>query len=151
MAATDFETEAQAIAGRFASGLVTPPAGYANIRYSTANAPGAIGPTPAVIVSVSEGDFDHTSGGGLRQGRRSWWVRFYFDQTSDLERTEPALRKWLSVLVYQLRGAVQLGGIVDEAHIVNWKVGVLAYGGVDYTGIELAVHTATSEGWAAVS
>lgn len=147
----DFDAIAAAIAARFVSGALTAPTGYATIRSSTANPPGAIGPTPAVVVSADQGEFTG-AGNGLRVGSQSWFVRFYFDQTSDLERTEPALRKWLNVLQYQLRGATQLTTpLVDRAYIGAWKIGILAYGGVDYAGIELTVYTATSEGWAAVA
>lgn len=154
MSTASFETIAQAIATRFTAGSITavnggPPAGFANVRSSVANPPGAIGPTPAVVTSIDSGEF--RTGESTRTGAQSWFVRFYFDQTSDLERTEPALRKWLDVLIYQLKGAVQLAGLVDLCVIRSWRVGVLAYGGVDYTGIELIVHTATSEGWVATS
>ena len=149
MATANYETIAAAIAARFAAAQVTPPAGLSNIRSSTANAPGAIGPTPAVIVSIDQGEF--VTGNTTRTGMQNWYVRLYFDQTSDLERTEPALRKWLTVLIDQLKVSVQLGGIVDRAIIATWKVGILAYGGVDYTGLEFTVQTATSEGWVATA
>jgi len=149
VATADYEAIAVALAARFAAAALTPPAGYATVRSSTANAPGAIGPTPAVVVSLDQGEF--VTGNSTRKGAQSWFVRFYFDQTSDLERTEPALRKWATVLRDQLKGAAQLVGIIDLAVIASFRLGILAYGGVDYTGIELTVHTATSEGWAATS
>lgn len=149
MATSSYETIAAAIAARFVAAQVTPPAGYANIRSSTANAPGAIGPTPAVIVSLDQ--FQFTTGNTLRVGAVNWRVRFYFDQTSDLERTEPAIRKWVDVLIGQLKTSAQLAGLVDRAVIDGGRVGILAYGGVDYTGCELNVSTATSEGWVATS
>lgn len=149
MATASYEAIAAAIAGRFLAAQVTPPAGYANIRSSTANAPGAIGPTPAVVVSLNE--FSFVTGNTTRVGAVSWYVRFYFDQTSDLERTEPAIRKWVDVLIGQLKASVQLAGLVDRAVIDGGKVGILPYGGVDYTGVELQVSTATSEGWAATA
>lgn len=149
MATADYDAIAAAIAARFAAGALTAPTGYATIRSSTANPPGAIGPTPAVVVSIDQGQF--VTGNSTRTGAQSWFVRFYFDQTSDLERTEPALRKWLTVLRDQLKGATQLAGLVDLAVIQSFRVGILAYGGVDYTGIELTVHTATSEGWVATA
>ena len=149
MATADYDTIATAIAARFAAAALTAPAGYATVRSSTANPPGAIGPTPAVVVSIDQGEF--VTGNTTRTGAQSWFVRFYFDQTSDLERTEPALRKWLTVLRDQLKAATQLAGIVDLAVLHSFKVGILAYGGVDYTGLELVIHTATSEGWVATA
>lgn len=151
MATANFDTIAAAIAARFAAAALTAPAGYATIRSSTANPPGAIGPTPAVVVTMNTDDSADQVGNGLRVAVQSWHVRFYFDQTSDLERTEPALRKWHSVLYSQLKGAVQLAGLVDWCRIMEAKLGILAYGGVDYTGIEFTVHTATSEAWAATA
>ena len=149
MATASYEAIAAAIAGRFLAAQVTPPAGYANIRSSTANAPGAIGPTPAVVVSLDS--FELETGNSTRVGAQAFYVRFYFDQTSDLERSEPAIRKWVDVLIGQLKASVQLAGLVDRAVISAGKVGILAYGGVDYTGAELTVHTATSEGWVATA
>jgi hypothetical protein len=149
VATASYEAIAAAIAGRFLAAQVTPPAGYANIRSSTANAPGAIGPTPAVVVSLDSFEFE--TGNSTRVGAQAFFVRFYFDQTSDLERTEPAIRKWVDVLIGQLKASVQLAGLVDRAVISAGKVGILAYGGVDYTGCELTVHTATSEGWVATA
>jgi len=149
VATADYDTIAAAIAARFLAASLTPPAGLATVRSSTANAPGAIGPTPAVVVSIDSGEFE--TGNTTRTGQQSWFVRFYLDQTSDLERSEPALRKWLTVLRDQLKASVQLAGIVDRAVIFSFKVGVLAYGGLDYSGIELVIHTATSEGWVATA
>jgi hypothetical protein len=147
--ALDIDGIATAIAARYAAGQLTAPSGYATIRSSTANPPGAIGPTPAVVVSSDRGDFDHGSANGSRLGEQAWWVRFYFDQTSDLERTEPALRKWLAVLIYQHLAGITLGSLVVVTRLVSWRIGILAYGGMEYAGIELSVHTATSEAWAA--
>ena len=149
MTTASYDTIATALAARFAAAALTAPVGYATVRSSTANPPGAIGPTPAVVVSVASGEFE--TGNTTRIGQQSWFVRFYFDQTSDLERTEPALRKWMDVLRDQLKGSVQLAGIVDRAVIASWRLGILVYGGVDYTGLELTVYTATSEGWVATA
>jgi hypothetical protein len=151
MATSPIDTQAAAIAARFASGALTAPVGYATIRSSTANPPGAIGPTPAVVVTINDGTYDHRHGGQGRTAQYDWFVRFYLDQTSDIERAEVALRKWMDVFQFQMRGAVQLGGTVDECHIDSFRVGVLSYGGLDYAGIEMVVHTATSEPWAAVA
>lgn len=147
--ALDLEGIAAAIATRYAAAQLTAPVGYATIRSSTANAPGAIGPTPAVVVSANEGEF--VTGNGTRQGAQSWFVRFYFDQTSDLERTEPALRKWLAVLIDQLKAAVTLTGLVVTARVSMYRLGILRYGELDYSGIELTVHTVTTESWAATA
>jgi hypothetical protein len=147
--ALDFDAQAGAIAARFLAGALTAPTGYATIRSSTANPPGMIGPTPCVITTISDGSF--VTGNGSRQGEADWHVRFYLDQTSDLERSEVALRKWLGVLVDQLKASAQLGGSVQLALVRGFKVGILTYAGIDYAGIELEVRTTTTEGWTATA
>jgi hypothetical protein len=147
--ALDFDAIGTAIAGRFLAAQLTAPTGYATIRSSTANPPGMIGPTPCVITTIADGTFE--TGNGSRQGEQDWHVRFYLDQTSDLERSEVALRKWLGVLVDQLKASAQLGGSVQLALIRSFKVGILAYAGIDYAGIEFAVRTTTTEGWSATA
>lgn len=150
MTTASFDAIADALAARFASGQVTPPAGYANIRSSTADAPNAIGPTPCVVVS-----FDQTvyvTSNSTRKGAANWFVRFYLDQTGDLERSTTALRKWADALRDQLKGAVQLTTpLVDRAVIESLRLSILTYGGVSYAGIEIAVQTVTTEGWVATA
>lgn len=147
--ALDFDGIANALAARFLAAQLTAPTGYATIRSSTANPPGAIGPTPCVIVTIAEGGFE--TGQGTRTGSQSWFVRFYFDQTGDLERAEVGLRKWLGVLVNQLLTTTQLGGLVVVARIMSWRVGVLTYAVTDHSGIEMTVETETSEPWSATA
>jgi hypothetical protein len=82
-------------------------------------------------------------------------VRFYYNQLSDLERDYVALRKWLDILSDQLRASVQLGGLtwssgtrqgeVTRAKVDGWKIGILTYANVKYTGIELAVSILVNE------
>jgi hypothetical protein len=62
-----------------------------------------------------------------------------------------ALRKWLTVLVDQLRLAAQLAGIVTQAKVMTWKVGVLSYANINYSGIELGVSINVNEPWSPVS
>lgn len=147
----DVDAIATALAGRFASGAVTPPAGYGNVRSSTADLPNQISATPAVLVFADSGVF--ATGNGTRTGESTYTVRFYFAPTLDGTREQAALRKWATVLVDQLRGAVQLGGLagVTRATVDAWSIGILRYGTVDYAGIELGVTVGTSEAWAAVA
>jgi hypothetical protein len=130
--------------------------GYATIRNSTANPPAQITTTPTVIVTANGGEFGRPTGGD-RQSEGdglTFWARFYLDQVGDAERAEVALRKWASVLIYQLRGAIQLGGAFPEvvgAWIDTYKIGVLNYAATDYFGIELTISVQTAEPWAAVA
>ena len=147
----DFDAITVALAGRFAPAQVTPPTGYDNIRVSTGNLPGQMIPLPAVLVFPEGGEFDHTRGIGKRDSDHAFVVRFYYNQTGDLERDTVALRKWLTVLVDQLKLSMQLGGIVTAARIESYTVGVFPYAGLQYTGIELTVRVVVNEPWAAVA
>jgi hypothetical protein len=138
-----------ALAARFAAAQVTPPSGLQNIRSSTGSPPNQLPATPCVIAFPIEGDF--RTGQGTRLGAGQWIVRFYYAQTGDILRDSTALQKWSTVLVDQLKGAVQLGGIVARATVDHWKIGIVAYAGTDYSGIELTVEIVTSESWAAVA
>jgi hypothetical protein len=145
----DFDPITTALAGRFAAAVVTPPPGYDNVRVSTGNLPEQMTPLPSVYVFPDHGSFD--TGQGIRTGDHDYFVRFYFNQTGDTERDMVALRKWLTVLVDQLKEATQLGGIVSVARVDTWQLGILNYAGKTYSGIELGVHIRTDEGWAAVA
>jgi len=147
----DFDAITVALAARFAPGVVTPPTGYDNIRVSTGNLPGQMVPLPAVLVFPESGDFHTKSKIGGRDSEHEFVVRFYYNQTGDLERDTVALRKWLGVLVDRLRGASQLGGTVSLARVMSWLIGVLPYGGLDYTGIELTVSVVINEPWEATA
>jgi hypothetical protein len=145
----DLYAISQAIAARFASGQVTPPATYQNVRVATANPTNAMAPLPCVMVFPDSGSFD--TGNGTRIGVHTFTVRFYYNQAGDIARDAVALQKWVTVLADQLKLSVQLGGTVARATIDGYKVGYLNYGGKDYSGIEFQVSALTTEGWAAVA
>ena len=148
----DLYAASVAIAARFAAAQVTPPAGYGNIRSSTAAPPNAMGPTPVVYVFPDDGAFD--TGNGTRLIVSNFIVRFYYGQTGDIARDSVALQKWVTVLSDQLKGSVQFAGSVTgvaRATVDHYKVGVLNYGGKDYSGVELQVRVVWSEGWLAVA
>jgi hypothetical protein len=138
-----------ALAARFATAQVTPPAGLQNIRSSTSAPPNQLPPTPCVLVFPIEGDF--RTGQGTRLGSGTWIVRFYYAQTGDILRDSVALQKWGTVLVDQLKLSVQLAGIVARATVDHWKIGTIDYAGSSYSGIELTVEIVTTEPWAAVA
>jgi hypothetical protein len=144
----DFDAIATALAARFASG-VTPPTGYAAIRVSTAAVPNQMTPLPTVLVFLDDGEIEYFP--GKRDSVFNWVIRFYYNQTGDLERDSTALHKWATVLVDRLQGAVQLGGIVTSAHITGFQVSLLGYAGIQYTGLELRVAVITNDAWAAVA
>lgn len=141
----DFDAIAVAIAARYAPAQVTPPVGLTNVRESTANLPNAIGALPAVLVFLDEGTFD--AGNGTRPGTADFLVRFYLSAPKSLARDQVKLRKWLTVLVGQHLAGLQLGGLVVRVTLRSWKVGMMTYGAVDFSGIELRVRVVTSESW----
>lgn len=147
----DFDAIGVALAARYAPAQVTPPAGgYVNIRSSTGDLPDELGPLPCVVVIPDGGTFGAYSG-SQRMGTHTWLVRFYFSEAIDIVRDSIALRKWLTVLVDQLKASVQLGGIVASARVMVWKAGLMKYAGRDYSGLELSVDIVTIEPWGATS
>lgn len=147
----DYTTIGTALAARFAAAAMTAPAGYRAIRLSTTALPNQMTALPCVLVFPDAGSF--TTGNTSRFGETTYTVRFYYDQSGDLARAQVALQAWLTVLVDQLKGAVQLGGTaaVARATVDGWQIGRLTYANEDYVGIELTVTVVTTEAWAAVA
>jgi hypothetical protein len=151
----DFDAINTALIARFAAAAITPPTGYDNVKISTGDLPTGMLPLPAVLVFPDEGTFNYGSAGGRRDAHLGFTVRFYYNQTGDLERDTAALRKWLDVLVEQLRAAHQLGGLtwssgtrvgeVTHARVDSYSTGTFQYAGQDYTGIELNVDVLVNE------
>lgn len=145
----DFDAINTALAARFAAAAITPPTGYDNVKISTGDLPTGMLPLPAVLVFPESGEF--TAYPGKRDSEHSYVIRFYYNQAGDLERDMAALRKWLTVLVDQLKLSTQLGGIVTRASIIGWRVGMFEYTPNTYTGIELTCSILVNEAWAAVA
>lgn len=151
----DFDAINTALVARFSAAQVTAPAGgYDNIRVATGDLPGQMTPLPTVLVFPVQGTYDQKAA-GKRDSTNMFMVRFYYNQTGDAERDYVALRKWLDVLSDQLRASVQLGGLtwtsgvrqgeVTRAKVDDWKIGVLTYANVQYSGIELTVSVLVNE------
>lgn len=151
----DFDAINTALVARFAPANVTPPAGgYDNIRVATGDLPGQMTPLPTVLVFPTSGTYDQKMG-GKRDSTNMFMVRFYYNQIGDAERDFVALRKWLDVLSDQLRASIQLGGLtwttgvrvgeVTRAKVDGWRIGVLTYAGLPYSGIELDVSVFVNE------
>lgn len=151
----DFDAINTALVARFAAAALTAPAGgYDTIRVSTGDLPGQMTPLPTVLVFPVSGTFDQKSA-GKRDSTSLFTVRFYYNQTGDAERDFVALRKWLEILADQLRASVQLGGLtwsngvrigeVTRATVEGWRIGMLTYAGLTYSGIELDVSVLVNE------
>jgi hypothetical protein len=146
----DFDAITVALALRFDPSTVTPPTGgYDNIRVSTGNLPNQMTPLPTVLVFPENGTLTYVP--SKRDSDHIFVVRFYYNQTGDLARDTVSLRKWLTVLVDQLKNATQLGGTVTYARVEGYTVGTFTYAGLEYSGVELTVHVKVNEAWAAVA
>jgi hypothetical protein len=146
----DFDAITSALAVRFGPTIVSPPAGYEAIRLSTADLPNQMTPLPTSLVFLDSGTFAHGPG-SKRDSNHAFLVRFYYSEAIDITRDMVALRKWLTILVNALQGAVQLGGLVTSARIVTWRAGTLHYAGVDYSGLEFGVTVNVNEAWTPVA
>lgn len=149
----DFSGDADAIAARFASGTLTPPAGEEAVQVATAEPPNALGDLPAVIVGLSAGELD--TGNGSRKGAIEYVARFYLAETADLPREGRRLLKWATVLLDALKGSAQLAGrpnvaVVKVAGFTIPPDGML-YAEKRHAGIEIRIHAVTSESWLAVA
>lgn len=137
---------AAAIAARYDASQMTAPSGLDPIRQATHDLPEGIAVTPVVLVFPDEGAFP-INANGTRQGFQDWPVRFYLDKATDSPRQLNRLRQWADVLLYQHLAEAQLGGLVVICELQTWSMGDMDYAGITYAGIELVVHTVTSEPW----
>lgn len=146
----DFDAITTALATRFGPGVNAPPSGYDAIRLSTADLPNQMTPLPTCLVFLDSGTFSHGPG-SKRDSTHSFIVRFYYSEAIDITRDMVALRRWATILVNALQGAVMLAGIVTSARIVTWKAGTLRYAGTDYSGLEFTVSVNVNEAWTPVA
>lgn len=149
MVTIDFDAIGSGIAGRFAPAQVTPPAGLGNIRSSSIDLPNRLTLLPRVLVFPDRGAL--APGDGSRLGTADYLVRFYFSRARDLPRDTNACRKWLGILVDQIRvgETLGLGAPVAVVRVAGYRVGILPYGRLDYVGVELAIRVTLSMAWAA--
>lgn len=144
--AIDLDAIAEAIAARYAPGLLTPPAGLDAIRSSSANLPNNLGALPLVLTFLESGEL--TPGNGTRLGDHRFLVRFYLAETGDWTRHSDQLRRWAAKLLdVHLTGA-QLGGLVAAVRTRGWRIGSMRYAGQTYAGAEMRLQVVTSDSWA---
>jgi hypothetical protein len=138
-------TIADALAARFAPGLVTPPAGRKNITAATARPPNAIPNTPYVVAWADSGEV--TFPPGQMQGEHEFKVTFYYSKSeADIPREYAALLDWVGVLLARLAGQTQLGVTgVKKAIPMRWEIGTAIYAGVTYEAIIITVHVWTED------
>ena len=139
-------TIADALAARFASGVVTPPSGLKNITTATARPPNNIPNTPFVIAWAEGGDL--IEGGGQVKGEHNFTITFYHSKAQgDIPRDYVEVLSWVGVLLGQLHGQTQLGlgALVPEAAIMGWALAAPVYAGDTYNAIDLAARVKTRE------
>jgi hypothetical protein len=138
-------TIADALAARFAPGLVTPPTGRKNITAATARPPNAIPNTPYVVAWADSGEVTFPPGQML--GEHEFKVTFYYSKSeADIPREYAALLDWVGVLLARLAGQTQLGVVgVKKAIPMRWEIGTAIYAGVTYEAIIITVHVWTED------
>lgn len=147
--AVDMPAILDAVAARFDPANVIPPAGYGNIRLSTARLPNQMGPLPCVFVFLVGGSFE-----ALRSQRRDSHhevvIRFYLGQGMDIPRETAAYNAWAPVLTQQLRlmpMIVAEWGETTRAQITDYSVGKVTYAQQEYSCIELTADLFLNEAW----
>lgn len=132
---------AQALAARATA--VSGPTGYAAIRNSFAFPQPSISAVPAVIVLPDTDSVEY--GGQTRRVRCSFRVRIYLEPIADLPRRYKMLHAYRTWLRNLYNGAVQLGGVVDMASVINTDMNSDDLGGDSYLTVEATVECVKQE------
>ena len=138
-------TIADALAARYAPGLVTPPAGRKNITAATARPPNAIPNTPFVVAWADSGEV--TFPPGVMLGEHEFKVTFYYSKSeADIPREYASLLDWVGILLAQLAGQTKLGVVgVKKAIPMHWEIGMARYADIMYEAITITVHVWTED------
>lgn len=130
-------TIAEALAGKFASGALTPPAGYGAVRKSTAALPNAIPTAPWVLVTLPRGSV--TLGAQQLKHQMEYHVQFHYAKLSgDVARDMTAMLSWLGVLLTATFADMDLGVAgVMKAYPVDYQMVVFTYGGDEFYGWDI--------------
>ena len=141
---------ADGLAARYAPAAVTPPAGYPNIRQSTARIPSNIAMSPFVTVVLPEGDMI-LAPSVVDYGLDFEVVFHYAKHTADLARDMTALLSWLGILLKQTYPAMTLGvSGVKKAYPTSFELIVATYGGSEWYGWKITVRVDYQEAQAFV-
>lgn len=149
MPTVDLDAIVAAIIARYQPGVVTPPAGVANVRAALVDVPN-VAPERTVMLFPDGGELDYNSG-GKRTGYADFLLRYYFGVASrgDLPRQTNYTRKWIGVLVDQIPVGYS-GGVTGVAviRVMGWRGPVtIPHGDRDYTGLELRLRATLAHGW----
>lgn len=146
MAAPDVLAIADALALRYASGTLTPPAGYAAVRQSTARIPNAINLVPFVVVTLPEGEI--VMGGGESEITYEFHVLFHYGKhAADVARDMKGMLDWLGPLLWATTGQTSLGltatQAVKSALPSAFRLVVATYAGQEFYGWDITVPVIT--------
>lgn len=144
----DVHAIATALAGQFSSANVTPPTGYANIAFSSAELPNAITSLPAVLVFPPDGTWTYNSG-ATRVGDLRFNVRVFLGPMMDTGRNAQMINKWHSVLIDRTLNRLALSQAtngVTHCFIESSSSGMIDYADQKYVGVELDVVVHLVEG-----
>lgn len=132
---------AQALAARTLA--VQAPTGYAAIRNAFAFPPSAISAVPAVVILPWNDSIEY--GSQTRRVVCTFKVRVYLEPIADLQRRFQMLHAYRTWLRNAYNGAVQLGGLVDQASVVSTEMNTDDLGGESYLTVEAVVDCTKQE------
>lgn len=130
-------TIANALAGKFASGTLTPPTGYTAVRKSTAALPNAIPSSPWVLVTLPKGEV--VLGAQELNHSLEFHVLFHYAKsTGDVARDMTGMLSWIGVLLAACFADMDLGvSGIRKAYPTTYDLVVATYGGEEYYGWDI--------------
>lgn len=141
----DYTALAAALAARF-TGL-TPPSGEDSLALISADLPGQVGATPALLVDPNPDETFEWGPALTRHGLSNWKVLFLRAQEGDFGPRMTALALWRPVLLDRVVGRIQLGlAYVDWAELRTFgPAREVTYAEITYDGYEIGIQIKTRE------
>lgn len=132
-------TLATALAGKYASGTLTPPTGYTAVRTSTAALPNNIPTSPWVLVTLPKGEV--VIGSGELNHALEFHVLFHYAKnTGDTPRDMVAMLSWIGILLGATWGDMDIGTTgVRKAYPTSYELVTFTYGGQEWYGWDITV------------
>lgn len=132
-------TLADALAAKYPTGTLTPPAGYPAIRVSTARLPNALPSAPWVLVTLPKGDL--VLGAGEINHTLEFHVQFHYAKHSgDTARDMTGMLSWLGVLLAATWADMDLSvSGIRKAYPTDYEFVVFTYGGEEFYGWDITV------------
>jgi hypothetical protein len=130
-------TIADALAGKFPTGTLTPPTGYPAIRVSTARLPNALPTSPWVLVTLPRGEV--VLGAQELNHSLEYHVQFHYAKhTGDTARDMTAMLSWLGVLLAACFSDMDLGvSGIRKAYPTAYEFVVFTYADAEFYGWDI--------------